>query len=95
MPRPTYPTDITSFLGLDGYYRRFVEDFSSILSPLMMFTQKTIKFQWSKACEKNFQELKKRLTTTPTLTLPEGTQGFVMYCDAPRVCLGYVSMQNG
>ncbi|KAH0709023.1 hypothetical protein KY284_010450 [Solanum tuberosum] len=60
-PRPTSPTDIRSFLGLTGYYRRFVEGFSSISSPLTKLTKKTTKFQWSEACEKNFQELKKRV----------------------------------
>ncbi|KAH0728063.1 hypothetical protein KY284_003928 [Solanum tuberosum] len=83
-PRPTTPTDIMSFLGLAGYYRRFVEGFSSISSPLTKLTQKTVKFQWSEACEKSFQILKKRLTTAPVLTLPEGTQGFVVYCDASK-----------
>ena len=58
-------------------------------------TEKTIKFQWSKPCEKSFQELKKRFTTAPILTLLEGTQGFVVYCDAYRVHLGCVLMQNG
>ncbi|KAH0636581.1 hypothetical protein KY289_036496 [Solanum tuberosum] len=53
-----------------------------------------VKFQWSEACEKSFQELKKRLTTAPVLTLPEGTQVFVVYCDASRVGLGCVLMQN-
>ncbi|KAH0672886.1 hypothetical protein KY284_023973 [Solanum tuberosum] len=57
-PRPTSPTDIRSFLGLAGYFRRFVEGFSSISSHLTKLTQKTIKFQWSEACEKSFQELK-------------------------------------
>ncbi|KAH0748617.1 hypothetical protein KY290_027849 [Solanum tuberosum] len=71
-PRPTSPTDIKSFLGLAGYYRRFVEGFSSIISPLTKLTQKIVKFQWSEACEKSFQELKKRLTIAPILTLPEG-----------------------
>ncbi|KAH0706733.1 hypothetical protein KY289_011809 [Solanum tuberosum] len=94
-PRPTCPTDIMSFLGLAGYYRRFVEGFSSISSPLTKLTQKIVKFQWSEACEKNFQKLKKRLTIAPVLTLPEGTQGFVVYCDASRVGLGCVLMQNG
>ncbi|KAH0694961.1 hypothetical protein KY285_022058 [Solanum tuberosum] len=70
-PRPTSPTEIRSFLGLAGYYRRFVEVFSTIASPLTKLTQKTVKFQWSEACEKNFQELKKRLITAPVLTLPE------------------------
>ncbi|KAH0679995.1 hypothetical protein KY290_022105 [Solanum tuberosum] len=94
-PRPTSPTDIRSFLGLAGYYRRFVEGFSSISSLLTKLTQKTVKFQWSEACEKSFQELKKRLTNALVLTLPEGTQGFVVYCDASRVGLGCVLMQNG
>ena len=82
-------------MGLAGYYKRFVEGFSFIASLLTKLTQKTVKFQWSEACEKSFQELKKRLTTAPVLTLPEGTQGFVVYCDASRVGLGCVLMQNG
>ncbi|XP_069151919.1 uncharacterized protein [Solanum lycopersicum] len=63
-PRPTSPTDIRSFLGLAGYYRIFIEGFSFISSPMTKVTQKTDKFQLSEACEKNFQELKKRLTTS-------------------------------
>ncbi|WMV07690.1 hypothetical protein MTR67_001075, partial [Solanum verrucosum] len=82
-----------SFLGLAGYYKRFVQGFSSISSPLTKLTQKIVKFQWSEACEKIFQELKKMLTTAPVLTLPEGTQGFVVYCDASRVDLGCVLMR--
>ncbi|KAH0758385.1 hypothetical protein KY290_021878 [Solanum tuberosum] len=70
-PRPTSPTDIRIFLGLAGYYIRFVEGFSSISSPLTKLTHKTVKFQWSETCEKSFLELKKRLTTAPVLTLPE------------------------
>ena len=68
-PRPTSPTNIRSFLGLAGYYKRVVEGFSSISSPLTKLTQKTIKFQQSEAYEKIFQKLKKRLTTIPVLTL--------------------------
>ena len=60
-----------------------------------MLTQKIVKFEWSETCEKSFQELKKRLTTAPVLTLQEGTQGFLVYYDASRVCLGCVLMQNG
>ncbi|KAH0739576.1 hypothetical protein KY290_038281 [Solanum tuberosum] len=62
--RPTSAIDIRSFFGLAGYYRRFVEGFSSMSSPLTKLTQKIVKFQWSEACEKSFQDLKKRLTTT-------------------------------
>ncbi|KAH0662286.1 hypothetical protein KY284_027217 [Solanum tuberosum] len=93
-PRPTFLTDIRSFFGLAVYYRRFVEGFSSISSPLTKLTQKIVKFQWSEACKKSFQELKKRLTTAPVLTLPEGMQGFVVYCDGSIVVLGCVLMQN-
>ena len=94
-PRPTSPTEIRSFLRLAGYYRRFVEGFSSIAVPLSRLTQKKVKFQWSDECEKSFQELKTRLTTAPVLTLPDGTDGFVVYCDASMIGLGCVLMQKG
>ena len=82
------------FLGFDWYYRKFVEGFSSISSHLTKLTQKTVKFQWYEACEKIFQELKTKLTTAPVLTLPEGNQGFVVYCNESRVGLGCVLMKN-
>ena len=59
--------------------------FASIESPLTTLTQKCKKFEWSEACERNFQILKDRITFTLVLTLPEGTKGFVVYCDASRV----------
>ncbi|KAH0661922.1 hypothetical protein KY284_026853 [Solanum tuberosum] len=76
--RPTSPTDIRSLLGLADYYKRFVEGFLSISSPLTKLTQKIVKFQWSEACEKNFLELKRRLTTSLVLTLPEGKANIVV-----------------
>ena len=88
-PRPTYAIDMRSFLGLAGYDRRFVKGFSSIVSPLTMLTQKMVKFQLSDYCEKSFTELKTRLTTTLVLTLPEGLDGYVIYCDPRRVGLGF------
>ena len=94
-PRRTSPAEIRSFLGLAGYYRNIVEGFSTLASPLTKLMQKAIKFQWSDACEKSFQELKARLTMTPVLTLPEGIDGFVVYCDASRIELGCVLMQHG
>ena len=92
-PRPTTPTEVRSFLGLAGYYQRFVERFSSIAAPLTKLTQKAAKFQWSDACERSFQLLKEKLTSAPVLTLPEGPDGYVVYCDASRVGLGCVLMQ--
>src|SRR5687767_907514 len=94
-PRPLSPSDIKSFLGLAGYYRRFVEGFSSIASPMTKLTQKKVKFAWTDACEKSFQVLKDRLTSAPILTLPDGVEGFVVYCDASRIGLGCVLMQRG
>ncbi|XP_070036669.1 uncharacterized protein [Nicotiana tomentosiformis] len=76
-PRPTTPTEVRSFLGLAGYYRRFVEGFSSLSAPLTKLTQKETKFQWTEACERSFQELKNRLTSAPVLTLPEGKANVV------------------
>ncbi|XP_070008646.1 uncharacterized protein [Nicotiana sylvestris] len=80
--RPTTPTKVCSFLGLVGYYRRFVEGFSSLSAPLTKLTQKEVKFQWTDPCEWSFQALKDRLTSAPVLTLLEGTDGYVIYCDA-------------
>ena len=77
--RPASVTEIRSFLGLDGYYKRFVEGFSSIASPLIRQTQKEVTFQWSDECEISFQKLKTLLTTTPILTLPVEGEGFVVY----------------
>ncbi|WMV32599.1 hypothetical protein MTR67_025984, partial [Solanum verrucosum] len=73
----------------------FVEGFSSIASPLTALTQKKVKFIWSEAYEKSFQDLNDRLTSAPVLTLPEWTYGFLIYCDASRIGLGCVLMQNG
>ncbi|KAH0709715.1 hypothetical protein KY284_011142 [Solanum tuberosum] len=94
-PKPLTPTDIRSFLGLVGYYRRFVEGFSSIASPLTTLNQKKATFVWSEACDKSFQELKDKFTSTLILTLSEGTDRFVVYCDVSRVGLGCVLMQHG
>ena len=94
-PRPTTPTEVRSFLGLAGYYRRFVEKFASISVPLTRLTQKAAKFQWTDACERSFQLLKDKLTTAPVLTLPEGPDGYAIYCDASGVGLGCVLMQHG
>nr|XP_009788962.1 PREDICTED: uncharacterized protein LOC104236680 [Nicotiana sylvestris] len=94
-PRPTSPTEIHSFLGLAGYYRCFVQDFSRIAVPLTKLTQKNAKFQWKEECEQSFQKLKTCLTTAPILTLPSGSEGFTVFSDASRVGLGCVLMQNG
>jgi len=93
--QPMTVTEVRSFLGLAGYYHRFIEGFSKIARPMTELTKKDKKFVWTEACEKSFQELKKRLTTAPVLTLPDIHKNFVVFCDASRQGLGCVLMQNG
>ena len=93
--RPSTVTEVRSFLGLAGYYRRFVEGFSTIAMPLTQLTRKSNKFIWTDECEISFQELKKRLVTSPVLTLPYGMGGYVIYSDASKKGLGCVLMQHG
>ncbi|XP_060200529.1 uncharacterized mitochondrial protein AtMg00860-like [Lycium barbarum] len=94
-PRPITPTKIRSFLGLSGYYRRFVAGFSVIAAPLTRLTQKNVQFKWTEECELSFRKLKTALTSAPVLTLPTGEGGYSVYCDALRVDLGCVLMQRG
>ncbi|KAL5557444.1 hypothetical protein UlMin_039680 [Ulmus minor] len=92
---PTSVTEIRSFLGLAGYYRRFVEGFSKIAAPLTALTRKGKKYEWTEKCDKSFQELKNKLTTAPTLTLPTEDEDFVIFSDASKLGLGAVLMQKG
>ncbi|XP_042460894.1 uncharacterized protein LOC122044835 [Zingiber officinale] len=91
--QPKSVQEIRSFLGLAGYYRRFVEGFSSIAAPLTRLTRKGVKFTWSEACEASFQELKQRLVSAPVLVIPSGDDGFILYTDASIQGLGAVLMQ--
>ena len=93
--RPLTLPDIRSFLCLTGYYRRFVDCFGSIASHLSALVQNSMKFELSEGCEKSFQLLKDRLTSTSVLTLPEGKKCFVVYCHASRVGLGCVIKNMG
>ncbi|KAA0047535.1 ty3-gypsy retrotransposon protein [Cucumis melo var. makuwa] len=93
--RPSIVSEVRSFLGLAGYYRRFVENFSRIATPLTQLTRKGAPFVWSKACEDSFQNLKQKLVTAPVLTVPDGSCSFVIYSDASKKGLGCVLMQQG
>ena len=73
--RPKSVFEIRSFLGLAGYYRGFIEDFSRLAAPMTRLTQKEVKFDWDDRCEKAFQELKRRLTSAPILIVPDRGQG--------------------
>ena len=81
-------------MGLVGYYRRFIEDFSWLAAPINRLTRKGVKFEWDDLCEKVFQELKRRLTSAPILIVPEQGQRYTVYCDASKDGLGCVLMQS-
>ncbi|GJS55332.1 putative reverse transcriptase domain-containing protein [Tanacetum coccineum] len=91
---PKSPTEIRQFLGLAGYYRRFIEGFSKIAKPMTKLTQKKVKFVWGDKQEAAFQLLKQKLCSAPILALPEGSEDFIAYCDASKKGLGAVLMQR-
>ncbi|GKD70125.1 putative reverse transcriptase domain-containing protein, partial [Tanacetum coccineum] len=90
---PTTPSEIRQFLGLAGYYTRFIEGFSKIAKPMTELTQKNKKFDWGEEQEEAFQLLKQKLCAAPILALSEGSDDFVVYCDESIKGLGAVLMQ--
>nr|GFC00836.1 putative reverse transcriptase domain-containing protein [Tanacetum cinerariifolium] len=88
------PTEIRQFLGLAGYYRRFIEGFSKIAKPMTKLTQKKVKFEWGDKQEAAFQLLTQKLCSAPILALPEGNKYFIIYCDASNKGLGAMLMQR-
>nr|GFC00116.1 putative reverse transcriptase domain-containing protein [Tanacetum cinerariifolium] len=91
---PTTPTEVRQFLGLACYYRRFIKEFSLIGKPLSKLTQKNKSFIWGNNKEKAFQTLKRKLCSAPILSLPEGSEDFVVYCDASLRGFRAVLMQR-
>jgi hypothetical protein len=91
----TNASEIQSFLGLAGYYRRFIKDFSKIAKLMTRLLERNKDFDWTEECQASFEELKKGLTSTPLLILPNITKKFDIYCDASRQGLGCVVMQDG
>jgi hypothetical protein len=92
---PRIVSEIRSFLGLAGYYRRFIEGFFKIVKPLTTLLEKDTEFKWTSACQSSFEELKKRLTTSPVLVIPNLQKSFDICCDASRQGLDCVLMQEG
>ncbi|GKA41867.1 putative reverse transcriptase domain-containing protein [Tanacetum coccineum] len=91
---PKTPTKIRQFLGLAGYYRRFIEGFLKFAKSMTKLTEKGVKFDWGDKQEAAFQLLKQKLCSAPILALPEGSEDFVVYCDASHKGLGVVLMQR-
>ncbi|GJZ54481.1 putative reverse transcriptase domain-containing protein [Tanacetum coccineum] len=92
---PESPTEIRSFLGLAGYYRRFIDNFSKIAKPLTLLTHKNKAYVWGDKQEEAFRILKEKLCNAPVLALPDGPNDFVVYCDASNQGFGCVLMQRG
>ncbi|KAJ9539497.1 hypothetical protein OSB04_032230 [Centaurea solstitialis] len=92
---PKSPTEIRSFLGLAGYYRRFIQDFSKVAVPLTKLTRKNVSFVWGEEQQSAFETLRQKLCEAPVLTLPEGVEDMTVYCDASYHGLGCVLMQRG
>ncbi|GKE81812.1 putative reverse transcriptase domain-containing protein, partial [Tanacetum coccineum] len=91
---PTTPSEVRSFLGLAGYYRCFIENFSKIAKTLTSLTQKNQKYEWGEKQEKVFQTFKDNLCNAPILSLPDGLEDFVVYCDASNQGFRCVLMQR-
>ncbi|GKC51667.1 putative reverse transcriptase domain-containing protein [Tanacetum coccineum] len=89
------PTEIRSFLGLAGYYRRFIKNFSKTAKPLTLLTQKNKKYEWDEKQEDAFRILKDKLCNAPVLALPDGPDDFVVFYDASNQGFGCVLMQKG
>ncbi|GKF05310.1 putative reverse transcriptase domain-containing protein [Tanacetum coccineum] len=91
---PKSPTEIRQFLGLAGYYQRFIKGFSKIAKPMTKLTQKKVTFVWGDKQEATFQLLKQKLCSAPIIALPEGSEDFIVYCDASIKGLGDVLMKR-
>ena len=94
MAAPTNVKGIRRFLGLTGFYRRFVPGYSEIAKPLAKLIRKNCQFQWNTECERVFQKLKACLTSAPILAYPDLTKPYILYTDASDTCIGSVLMQQ-
>src|SRR6185295_8733487 len=91
---PTSVHQIRSFLGLAGYYRRFIPDFSRIAKPMTKLLKKGVKYNWDAKCDEAFHTLRAHLTTAPVLAQPDNSKSYDVYCDASGTGLGCVLMQE-
>jgi hypothetical protein len=94
-PTPKHVSDVRYFMGLAGYYRRFIVGFSKISHPITSLQKKGTKFEWTLKCEKNFNLLKELLTSEPVLKIADPNESFVVCIDACKEGLGGFLMKNG
>lgn len=93
-PTPTSKKSLQRFLGMCGWYRRFIKDFSRTAAPLTELTRAKVKFVWTEACEVAFNTLKQHLCSAPVLCTPDYTKRFAIACDASDVAVGAVLTQE-
>jgi len=93
-PMPRKVKDIQSFIGLAGYYRKFIADFSKIAKPLTKLTKKSEKFEWTAEQQNAFETLKEKLMTAPVLKYPDFTEEFIVTTDASAFAIGAVLSQG-
>ena len=92
---PRNVTEVRSFLGLAGYYRKFMRGFFVIASPLTKLFRKGIKFKWTNKCQTSFKQLKRMLVEAAILMQPTSRKEYTLYSDASGIGLGCVLMQDG
>jgi hypothetical protein len=92
---PTTVSKIRSFLGLAGYYQRFIEGFSKIAKPMTSLLEKGKEFKWTEECQESFDQLRSKLMAALVLIMPDLKKNFDIYCHASRQGLGCVLMQEG
>jgi hypothetical protein len=91
---PKFVTEVRSFHGLTSFYRRFVKDFSSSITPLTKIIKKSFGFKWNDEQDKAFNLLKEKLSSIPILALPDFTKAFEVECDTSGIGIGVVLIQD-
>ena len=94
MPPPKTPKEVRQFLGLVGYYRKFVPKFADIARPLTNLTKQDVKFEWSEKCQKTFQLLKDMLLKEPVLKYPDPSKPYTLFTDASKYAWACVLTQE-
>lgn len=88
LPQPRCVRDVRSFIGMTGYYRRFVPQYSQVAEPLTALTRKHARFKWTEECTAAFEKLKNYLSTVPLLAYPDPTKSYILYTDASQNAIG-------